>query len=246
MAVGIRLHDGPHLRRSRDLSEPGGVPAERARSTVISDRLTRESGRQRLDDVAGDQARLAVALGGDLGGDPAGGGGARGRGAGLHPLGEKRRIALVAGSAAAVNCLLEQRIDALMARTRARPLPTGQINSVEALAFAVSIGATGLALLYELVNPLTMWLSLGTFAGYAFIYTVILKPRTPQNIVIGGAAGAMPPVLGWAAVTGEVTADALLLFLIIFVDPAALLGARAVSQEGVCEGGRADVAGNAR
>ena len=125
-------------------------------------------------------------------------------------------IALVAGAAAAINCLLEQKIDALMARTRARPLPKGQINSVEALAFAVSIGAVGLALLYALVNPLTMWLSLGTFVGYALIYTVILKPRTPQNIVIGGAAGAMPPVLGWATMTGEVSFDAVVLFLIIF------------------------------
>jgi len=125
-------------------------------------------------------------------------------------------IALVAGAAAAINCLLEQKIDALMARTRARPLPRGQINSVEALAFAVSIGAVGLALLYALVNPLTMWLSLGTFVGYALIYTVILKPRTPQNIVIGGAAGAMPPVLGWATMTGEVSFDAVVLFLIIF------------------------------
>ena len=125
-------------------------------------------------------------------------------------------IALVAGAAAAINCLLEQKIDAQMARTRARPLPKGQINSGEALAFAVVVGTLGLALLYSLVNPLTMWLSLGTFAGYAFIYTVILKPRTPQNIVIGGAAGAMPPVLGWAAVTGELSADALVLFLIIF------------------------------
>ena len=125
-------------------------------------------------------------------------------------------IALVAGAAAAINCLLEQKIDALMARTRARPLPRGQINSVEALAFAVSIRAVGLALLYALVNPLTMWLSLGTFVGYALIYTVILKPRTPQNIVIGGAAGAMPPVLGWATMTGEVSFDAVVLFLIIF------------------------------
>jgi heme o synthase len=125
-------------------------------------------------------------------------------------------IALVAGAAAAVNCLLEQNIDSLMARTRARPLPTGQINSVEALAFAAVVGTVGLALLYSLVNPLTAWLALATFVGYAFVYTVILKPRTPQNIVIGGAAGAMPPVLGWAAVTGEVSSDALLLFLIIF------------------------------
>jgi protoheme IX farnesyltransferase len=125
-------------------------------------------------------------------------------------------IALVAGSAAAVNCLLEQKIDALMTRTRGRPLPRGQLTSAEALAFAAVVGAVGLALLYSLVNPLTMWLSLATFVGYAFVYTVILKPRTPQNIVIGGAAGAMPPVLGWAAVTGAVSADALLLFLIIF------------------------------
>ncbi len=126
-------------------------------------------------------------------------------------------IALVAGAAAAFNCLLEQKIDALMARTRARPLPTGRLNSAEAAAFAVVIGAAGLALLYALVNPLTMWLALATFMGYAIVYTVVLKPRTPQNIVLGGAAGAMPPVLGWTAVTGEVSADALLLFLIIFV-----------------------------
>jgi protoheme IX farnesyltransferase len=125
-------------------------------------------------------------------------------------------IALVAGSAAAVNCLLEQKIDALMARTRARPLPMGQLDSTEALAFATIVGTIGIAVLYALVNPLTMWLTLATFVGYAFVYTVVLKPRTPQNIVIGGAAGAMPPVLGWTAVTGEVSADALLLFLIIF------------------------------
>jgi protoheme IX farnesyltransferase len=125
-------------------------------------------------------------------------------------------IALVAGAAAAVNCLLEQKIDALMARTRARPLPMGQLDSTEALAFATIVGTIGIAVLYALVNPLTMWLTLATFVGYAFVYTVVLKPRTPQNIVIGGAAGAMPPVLGWTAVTGEVSADALLLFLIIF------------------------------
>ncbi len=125
-------------------------------------------------------------------------------------------IALVAGSAAACNCLLEQKIDALMARTRARPLPMGQLDSAEAAVFAAVVGTTGLALLYTLVNPLTMWLTLATFAGYAIVYTAILKPLTPQNIVIGGASGAMPPVLGWTAVTGEVSADALLLFLIIF------------------------------
>src|SRR5882672_3585247 len=126
-------------------------------------------------------------------------------------------IALVAGAAAATNCLLEQRLDALMARTRARPLPAGRVDPAEAALFALAIGATGLALLYALVNPLTMWLTLTTFVGYGIVYTLILKPRTPQNIVLGGAAGAMPPVLGWAAATGNVSADALLLFLIIFV-----------------------------
>jgi protoheme IX farnesyltransferase len=125
-------------------------------------------------------------------------------------------IALVAGAAAAVNCLVEQKIDALMARTRARPLPMGQLGSLETLTFAGVVGGAGLALLYALVNPLTMWLTLATFVGYAIVYTVILKPLTPQNIVIGGASGAMPPVLGWAAVTGEISSDALLLFLIIF------------------------------
>ena len=125
-------------------------------------------------------------------------------------------IALVAGSAAAVNCLVEQKIDAVMARTRARPLPMGTITSQETLLFSGAIGGIGLMLLYVLVNPLTMWLTLATFVGYAVIYTVLLKPLTPQNIVIGGASGAMPPVLGWAAVTGGISPDALLLFLIIF------------------------------
>ena len=125
-------------------------------------------------------------------------------------------IALVAGAAAAVNCLVEQKIDALMSRTSRRPLPRGQITSLQTLLFAGVIGGIGLAILHQWVNALTMWLTLATFVGYAIIYTVILKPLTPQNIVIGGASGAMPPVLGWAAVTGEVTADALTLFLIIF------------------------------
>lgn len=125
-------------------------------------------------------------------------------------------IALVAGAAAAINCLVEQKIDALMARTRARPLPRGEVTSFDTLLFSGLIGGCGLTLLWHLVNPLTMWLTLGTFVGYAIIYTVILKPATPQNIVIGGASGAMPPVLGWAAVTGEVSHEALLLFLIIF------------------------------
>ncbi len=125
-------------------------------------------------------------------------------------------IALVAGAAAAINCLVEQRIDAVMARTRARPLPRGEVNSAQTLVFACAVGGLGLWLLYASVNPLTMWLTLGTFVGYAIIYTVVLKPATPQNIVIGGASGAMPPILGWAAVAGEVNPEALLLFLIIF------------------------------
>ena len=125
-------------------------------------------------------------------------------------------IALVAGAAAALNCLVEQKMDAVMARTKGRPLPQGKVSVPETLFFLLIVGGLGLFILYHWVNSLTMWLTLGTFVGYAIIYTVILKPLTPQNIVIGGASGAMPPVLGWAAVTGDVTADALLLFLIIF------------------------------
>jgi len=125
-------------------------------------------------------------------------------------------IASVAGAAAAVNCLVEQKIDAVMQRTRARPLPRGELSSLQTLVFAGMLGGLGLWVLVHFVNPLTMWLTLATFVGYAIVYTVILKPMTPQNIVIGGAAGAMPPVLGWAAVTGEVTTEAMLLFLIIF------------------------------
>ena len=125
-------------------------------------------------------------------------------------------IALVAGAAAAMNCLVEQKIDAVMARTRHRPLPRGELTSLQTLVFSGVMGGIGLLLLYRFINSLTMWLTLATFVGYAIIYTVILKPMTPQNIVIGGASGAMPPVLGWAAVTGEISYDALLLFLIIF------------------------------
>ncbi len=125
-------------------------------------------------------------------------------------------IALVAGAAAAVNCLVEQKIDAVMPRTRARPLPSGELSPLQTLVFAGMVGGLGLWVLVHFVNPLTMWLTLATFVGYAIVYTVILKPMTPQNIVIGGASGAMPPVLGWAAVTGEVTTEALLLFLIIY------------------------------
>jgi len=125
-------------------------------------------------------------------------------------------IALVAGAAAAVNCLVEQGIDAVMQRTRWRPLARGELTAAQTLVFAGVLGGAGLWLLYHFVNELTMWLTFATFVGYAVVYTVILKPATPQNIVIGGASGAMPPVLGWAAVTGEVSTDAMLLFLIIF------------------------------
>jgi len=125
-------------------------------------------------------------------------------------------IALVAGAAAAVNCLVEQKIDALMSRTRWRPLPRGELSALQTLVFAGALGGAGLWVLLHFVNALTMWLTVATFIGYAVVYTVILKPATPQNIVIGGASGAMPPVLGWAAVTGEVGIEAMLLFLIIF------------------------------
>jgi heme o synthase len=125
-------------------------------------------------------------------------------------------IACVAGAAAAVNCLVEQKIDALMQRTRWRPLPRGELTAAQTLVFSGVLGGAGLWLLFHFVNALTMWLTLATFVGYAVVYTVLLKPATPQNIVIGGASGAMPPVLGWAAVTGQVTLEAMVLFLIIF------------------------------
>lgn len=125
-------------------------------------------------------------------------------------------IALASGAAAAFNCLIEQKIDALMARTRGRPLPTGQVNSVQTAVFATVVGVLGLGILYYYVNPLTMWLTFGTFVGYAVIYTIFLKPATPLNIVIGGASGAMPPILGWAAMTNSVSPESLILFLIIF------------------------------
>ena len=125
-------------------------------------------------------------------------------------------IALVAGAADAFNCIVEQKIDAVMARTRGRPLPRGELTTGQTLVFASIVGGIGLVVLYSEVNPLTMWLTLATFVGYAVVYTVLLKPMTPQNIVIGGASGAMPPVLGWAAATGDGPFQALLLFLIIF------------------------------
>jgi protoheme IX farnesyltransferase len=126
-------------------------------------------------------------------------------------------IWLVASAAAAFNCLVEQQIDRRMARTAWRPTAKGELSSAQALAFSAALCAAGSAVLLAWVNALTTWLTLATFVGYAVVYTVVLKPLTPQNIVIGGASGAMPPVLGWAAMTGEVGMPALLLALIIFL-----------------------------
>jgi protoheme IX farnesyltransferase len=125
-------------------------------------------------------------------------------------------IAFAAGSAAAFNHVLDQRADAVMARTRARPLPTGQLTVREALVFAVVLGVVSMAILVTGVNTLTAVLTFFSIIGYSVIYTVWLKHTTPQNIVIGGAAGAAPPILGWTAITGQIHPDALLLFLIIF------------------------------
>ncbi len=125
-------------------------------------------------------------------------------------------ITLVAASAAAINHLVDQRIDAIMARTQRRPLPTGQVEVWQALVFAGVLGVVGMALLLVFTNPLCAWLTFGSLVGYAVVYTMLLKRATPQNIVIGGAAGAAPPLLGWVAVTGQVEPGALLLFLIIF------------------------------
>ena len=118
-------------------------------------------------------------------------------------------IWLVAGAAAAFNCLVEKSIDAKMRRTAWRPTAQGQLSDWQTLAFSAALCTLGSILLYLWVNPLTMWLTFATFVGYAIIYTVILKPLTPQNIVIGGASGAMPPVLGWAAMTGQVGPEAM-------------------------------------
>jgi heme o synthase len=126
-------------------------------------------------------------------------------------------IWLVAAAAAAFNCIVEQHIDARMARTAWRPTAKGELTNTQTLLFSAVLCVAGCALLWWWVNPLTMWLTLATFVGYAVIYTVLLKPATPQNIVIGGASGAMPPLLGWAAMRGEVGAEAWLLVLIIFV-----------------------------
>ena len=126
-------------------------------------------------------------------------------------------IGLAASAAASINHVLDQKADAVMARTRGRPLPSGQLSATQALVYALILGAAAMAILALGVNGLTAVLTFLSLIGYAVIYTVYLKRATPQNIVIGGAAGAAPPVLGWAAVTGEVSSDALLLFLIIFV-----------------------------
>jgi heme o synthase len=126
-------------------------------------------------------------------------------------------IWLLAGAAFAINCLVEQKVDAKMRRTAWRPSARGQITTTQILIFSAILGGIGMWTLYTFTNPLTMWLTIATFVGYAVIYTLLLKPYTPQNIVIGGASGAMPPALGWAAVTGHVPGDAWILVLIIFV-----------------------------
>jgi protoheme IX farnesyltransferase len=126
-------------------------------------------------------------------------------------------IWLLAGAAFAVNCLAEREIDARMARTARRPMAMGDISVKQTVVFSSIIGGAGMWILHQMVNPLTMWLTFVTFVGYAVIYTMILKPATPQNIVIGGLSGAMPPALGWAAVANDVPMQAWLLVLIIFV-----------------------------
>jgi protoheme IX farnesyltransferase len=126
-------------------------------------------------------------------------------------------IWLVAAAAAAFNCLVEQHIDAKMARTAWRPTARHELTNGQTLMFSLVLCALGSGLLWFFVNPLTMWLTFATFVGYAVIYTVVLKPMTPQNIVIGGASGAMPPVLGWTAMRGEVSPEAMMLCLIIFL-----------------------------
>ena len=126
-------------------------------------------------------------------------------------------IWLLAGAAFAINCLVEQKVDAKMRRTAWRPSARGQITPTQILTFSAVLGGIGMWTLYTFTNPLTMWLTIATFVGYAVIYTLLLKPYTPQKIVIGGASGAMPPALGWAAVTGTVPGDAWILVLIIFV-----------------------------
>jgi protoheme IX farnesyltransferase len=125
-------------------------------------------------------------------------------------------IGFVSGAAAAFNCLIEQKIDAIMARTKGRPIGAGLLSSKQTVVYATILGGIGLVILYYYVNVLTMWLTLATFFSYSVIYTIFLKPATPMNIVIGGASGAMPPILGWAAVNNTVGPEAFVLFLIIF------------------------------
>ncbi|MCF7361624.1 heme o synthase [Vibrio sp. A1-b2] len=126
-------------------------------------------------------------------------------------------IALMAGSAAAFNHLIDRRIDAIMARTYRRPLPSGEIQAYKVFAFATAIGIAGFVVLYAGVNALTAWLTFASLLGYALVYTVYLKRATPQNIVIAGLAGAMPPLLGWTAITNELHGHAWLLVMIIFI-----------------------------
>jgi protoheme IX farnesyltransferase len=126
-------------------------------------------------------------------------------------------IWLVAGAAAAFNCIVEKGIDSRMKRTAWRPTAKNELGDGQTFLFSAVLGTAGSALLYFWVNPLTMWLTFATFVGYAVVYTVILKPLTPQNIVIGGASGAFPPMIGWAAVTGDVSLASISLFLIIFM-----------------------------
>lgn len=125
-------------------------------------------------------------------------------------------IALLAGAAAVINHIVDQKIDTVMARTRKRPVATGKISPFEAILFAAALACAGMAILMLMVNHLTAWLTLASLVGYAGVYTLFLKRATPQNITIGGLAGAMPPLLGWTAVTGQVEGHALLLVLIIF------------------------------
>jgi protoheme IX farnesyltransferase len=126
-------------------------------------------------------------------------------------------IWLLAGAAFAVNCLIEAEVDARMNRTRGRATARGELAPTQVLLFSGAMGGAGMLVLHELVNPLTMWLTFATFVGYAVVYTILLKPHTPQNIVIGGLSGAMPPALGWAAVADNVPAEAWILVLIIFI-----------------------------
>ena len=125
-------------------------------------------------------------------------------------------IALLSGAAAVINHVVDHEIDARMARTRRRPVATGRLSNADALGFSATLGLAGMLVLVWQVNMITAWLTLASLVGYAVIYTVFLKRATPQNIVIGGLAGAMPPLLGWTAVTGTVDPNGLLLVLIIF------------------------------